>query len=83
MTLLMTDIIETLAPLHNKIYCIITETTKEHTLAALSQQNGYKHIKQAVTNRKQCDDEHDAQKPGFAGFYRGVDIESFYPLALL
>ena len=34
MTLLMTGITETLAPLHNKIYCIITETTKEHTFAA-------------------------------------------------
>ena len=36
MTLLMTGITETLAPLHNKTYCIITKKTKEHTLATLS-----------------------------------------------
>ena len=43
MTLLMSGITETLAPLHNKIYRIIAESskphrspTKEHTFAALS-----------------------------------------------
>ena len=64
MTLFVACIIETLTPLHNKIYCVITEKTKGHTFAALSYPNGYKHIKKAVTNRKRYD-EHDAQKPEY------------------